>query len=194
MVGRENIQRFAKANEEIELLNRQFLAARRSSKFRQARSHGVKNADPKKQHFVREAESIRESFLIEKGLITVGDGKAGASEKHSLMGLIVKSLPHMKTINEYRVLSETKMKSAIRTDDGDYELAFTVHKEPVVEDIEEGRIEVVGKLRPHVQEIADLLTKEQTGVVRIKNNQITFVREDGKQFSLRITKKKKELF
>ena len=191
MLGTDNIKKYSRAKEEMDLLNRQFFSFSKTHKFEQAKTRGVKGAAPEKQLFYNEMLALKDSFLIERGFRSVSDSK-GASEKQSIMNLIVSALPQLDSVEDFRVLSQSKMKCAIRTTSGDYELAFTAHKSPVVE-VKQG-IEVVGKLNPHVEELSNLLTNGDHGVVRIKNNQITFAREDGSQLSLKITKKKKELF
>lgn len=194
MPGIGNIKKYEKAKEEIHLLERQFHSLTKTHKYKSARERGVKEASPKKQLFYNEVLSLRQSFLIEHGYAVLSEKDKKSSSKESIARLIVSTLPQLESIVDFRILDDSKStKAAIRTESGDYELSFTIHKSPVVE-VKDG-IEVVGKLNPHVKELADKLTSEtEVDVVRIKNNQITFAQESGNQLSLKITKKKKELF
>lgn len=190
--GVGNPQRLLNDKAGLALLNKQFHTFKRTRKFKAAIERGfLEGAGKNKQVFYREGRPVYDSMLLEWGY-----SKPAASAKNGpkelLMADLTSIVPELETIELYRVLSSKTGKTALRTSECDYELSVVAHREKQVDF--NGEIQLIGKLKPHVLEIADKLTERHHQIVRVKNNMITIERDDGEQISAKLTKKKNRLF
>lgn len=185
-------QKLLRDKNDLALLNKQFRTFKRSRKFKAAIERGfLEGAGKNKQVFYREGRPVYDSLLLEWGY-TKPTASAKNGPKELLMADLTSIVPELETIELYRVLSSKTGKTALRTSECDYELSVVAHREKQVDF--NGEIQLVGKLKPHVLEIADKLTERHHQIVRVKNNMITMEREDGEQISAKLTKKKNRLF
>lgn len=189
-----NIEKFEKAIGDIKLLNSQFAAYSRTKKFEKSMQRkAITEAGDNSQYFYNEGRAVYDSFLRAEGRLVSGSAKIDGIDKTVLMNDVLSIMPELASIQEFRVINHEKRIGAMRTEEADFEITSTAHREKVI--VNDGKgAKIVGTLKSQVEELADRLIAADYNIVQIKNNMITVESDDGDQYSVKITRKKNRIF
>lgn len=178
---------------DLQLLDAQIKLYSGTRKFKKAiENKRIEKPGLNTQLFYVEGRVVHRASLQAQGRLSSASTKG--LEKHSFIQDLISYLPSLGSVETYKVLDNEKGKGAIRTTEADFEISVTLHRKPVVEVTEDFNLSFDPKtLKPHIEEIASLLTASEYDLVVLKNNQITIQKDDGKQMSVKFTRKKKRL-
>lgn len=188
----KTVEKFEKAVGDMKILDRQFQAFIKTTKFERAMQRkAILNPGRTTQVFYNEGRPIWDAFLREEGRVA-GAVKVDGIDKTTLMNDVVAILPTLDAIEDFKMIDFKKRIAAIRTSEADFEVTSTMHRDKVMKF--DGKAKIVGKLKPHIEQLADRLLEAEYTIVQVKNNMLTIETKDGEQLSVKITRKKSRLF
>lgn len=174
----------------LDLLDLQFEQYTKTPVFKEFLEKGRSStSDPNEQVFKHIGDRIHTNYLRENGYSVYGEDVKKVS-KESVSEDILKALEASKEVLLIRVEDLKKGRFSIRCGDGDYEISTTMHRDKIAKS---GTVDMAKTIKPHTEEISDHLLMNYS-VLLVKSNQILLELEDESQLSVKITKKKKELF
>lgn len=187
-----NIEKYTKAVGDMKILNRQFSVYTKTNKFEKAMQRkAILSPGRTTQIFYNEGRPIWDAFMREEGRVA-GAVKVDGIDKTTLMNDVVAILSTLDAVAEFKMIDFKKRIAAIRTEEADFEITSTQHRDKVIE--YDGTTKVVGTIKPHVEQLADKLLALDYNIVQVKNNMLTIETKDGEQLSAKITRKKSRLF
>lgn len=179
-------------NKDIQFLSSQAKLFSGTRKFKKAiEDKRIESPGLNRQLFFKEGRRVWEEYLRSIGQLSSASIKA--QDKTALVDSIVTFLPQLKTISDYKIVDRQKGLCFIRTEEADFEISLTLHRKNPI-DYKGTVVGDVGLLKPHVEELATKITASDFNIVGIKNNIITIQKEDGKQLSVKLTRKKERQF
>lgn len=179
---------FAKGPNDREFLTQYYISITNQRKFQTSLRKGNENRGPLVQHY--ESELFREwdQYLINTDRAPQAVSKAVG--KWSLAGEVFEILDSYEDDDyDFQVIDHKKMVGAILYKGVFYEVKITKHKK----DPSEGTPTVGTKLNPYIELLSDKLSEGNT-ITIVKNNQVSLTTDDFNYLSVKITRKKENLF
>lgn len=175
---------------DLAFLDSQIKAFSGTKKFKDAyKEKRIAKPSAKRQLFYTEGRAVWNMYLKQSGRLSSASTKDDS--KYAFANEFVEIIKGLETIQKYTFTDREKGQGAIRTEEADFEFGITLHRKPVADEPDK-TLNLKG-LKPHIEEVASQLTASGNKMVVVKNNQITIQKEDGKQMSVKLTRKKQRL-
>lgn len=178
---------FSRSTEDLVFMSQYYNDVTSLRRFKQVLKKGLTNSGPNHQEFETELFKSWNDYLVDVGRATPSAQKI--ADKWGIAAEVFNVLQDDKDI-EFRIIDPDKRIGAIRFDGVFYEVSVTRHKKPLVDP---GQVVIAKKLHDYISRLADAMS-EQYQIVMIKNNQVTIEDNEGTQTSVKIVRKKVNLF